>query len=154
MKKRSIDITKRKREKYKSKAANTNDSLKEFKDMIIYEGKEYIVINKPNGVYSQGGDGINQHIEKYLSSYLKTSNFTNKGFLVHRLDQFASGVMVLGKNIHYARTFSNLMVQKSINKSYLSLCQGIPKFLSEKEIKYSGDDNSKFLSGLIRSDQD
>ena len=122
--------------------------------MILYEGKEYIVINKPNGVYSQGGDGIENHIEKYLSSYLKTGNFNNKGFLVHRLDQYWSGIMILGKNIQYARTFSSMMVQKSISKSYFALCQGIPSILSPKDIKYNDEDNSRFLSGLIRSDQD
>lgn len=31
--------------------------------MIIHEDKEYIVINKPNGIASQGGDNITEHID-------------------------------------------------------------------------------------------
>jgi len=122
--------------------------------MLIYENNDLVAINKPNGLASQGGANINQHVDKIVNNHLKMENRRKKGYLLHRLDQYASGVMVLGKNIHYARTFSGLMADKRINKSYVALGQGIPNYLFDQSVPIDINDPERFLSGLIRSDND
>ena len=71
---------------------------------------------------------------------------------MHRLDQFVSGVMVLGKNIFYARTFGSMMEQKKIYKAYYALWQGFPEFIKYGKVKSKPENQDQFLSGMIRSD--
>ena len=80
--------------------------------MIIYENDDYIAINKPNGLASQGGSNIDAHVDQIMTKYVQKQNFNRKIYLLHRLDQYCSGVMILGKNVHYARTFNGLMAEK------------------------------------------
>jgi 23S rRNA pseudouridine955/2504/2580 synthase len=88
------------------------------KRMIIYENDDFICINKPNGLASQGGDNVSVHVEELLQRYIGVKSSI---FLLHRLDKYCSGVMVLGKNVHYARTFGGLMKEKRIYKTYYAL---------------------------------
>lgn len=67
---------------------------------IIYEDKDLIVIDKPAGLLS-----ISNSKEKELtafrlvSDYVKKQNSKNKIFVVHRLDQETSGVLLFSKNL-------------------------------------------------------
>lgn len=154
MDQRQKEISLRRKEKLREHVKTKTKEQKDMDKMVIYENDEFMVINKPNGLASQGGDGINEHVDKLVTRYLQKQNFTNKAYLLHRLDQYWSGLMVIGKNIHYARTFSGLMEQKDIQKSYLALCQGVPKFLFNEKSNFNITGDSKFLSGMIRSDAD
>jgi 23S rRNA pseudouridine955/2504/2580 synthase len=85
---------------------------KTLQKMLIFENSDLIAINKPNGLASQGGDGIDTHVDQIMTNYMSKDNFKNKAYLLHRIDQYSSGAMVLGKNVHYARTFTGLMKEK------------------------------------------
>ena len=52
--------------------------------MIIQETDDYIVINKPNGVASQGGNRNEEHIDKYSLVYLNEST-KSKSMTVYNL---------------------------------------------------------------------
>lgn len=86
------------------------------------------------------------------SNEAKNNPRPKKTYLVHRLDQYCSGLLVLGKNIHYARTFTSLMSQQKVYKAYYALCQGIPKLISKTVDK--SDKPEDLLTGLIRSDSE
>ena len=47
--------------------------------------------------------------------------------MVHRLDKETSGLLLIAKNLKYAKYFSSLFKQKNISKFYLALCEGAPK---------------------------
>lgn len=64
---------------------------------IIYEDKEIIVINKPCGLLSEKTENENQKTAYYMvKQYLfkKKENI----YMVHRLDQYTSGILMFVKN--------------------------------------------------------
>ena len=95
-----------------------------FHSSIIYESFDFIIINKWAGILTQGeskiGISINDII-KYIS---------NDYNLVHRLDKDTSGLLIIAKNYKTARIFSKLFKEHKIEKTYLAICQGVPKNLS------------------------
>ena len=52
--------------------------------MVIQETDDYIVINKPNGVASQGGNRNEEHIDKYSLVYLNEST-KSKSMTIYNL---------------------------------------------------------------------
>ena len=47
--------------------------------------------------------------------------------MVHRLDKETSGLLLIAKNLNYAKKLSSLFKQKEITKFYIALCEGKPK---------------------------
>lgn len=66
---------------------------------IIYEDDYLIAINKPSGLLSISNDK-EKHLTAYrlVSDYNKTTNKTNYIFVVHRLDQDTSGILLFAKD--------------------------------------------------------
>ena len=66
---------------------------------IIYEDEEFIVINKPSGLLSIASDkekGSTAY--RMLSDYVQQKDKHNRIFVVHRLDEDTSGVLMVAKN--------------------------------------------------------
>ena len=92
-----------------------------FKRSIIFENNNFIVLNKWSQIATQGGSKINtsiDHIIKIINSDYR---------LVHRLDKETSGLLLIAKNLNYAKKLSSLFKQKEITKFYIALCEGKPK---------------------------
>ena len=69
--------------------------------------------------------------------------------LVHRLDKDTSGLLIIAKNLKATKLFAKLFKEQLINKIYVSLCQGIPKYLNsivELEIKNKINNNVKTIT--------
>lgn len=67
---------------------------------LVYEDDDIIVINKGYGLLSMGNDKIKDGTAySIIRDYLKTKDPRNKLFIVHRLDQHTSGLMVMAKSI-------------------------------------------------------
>ena len=66
---------------------------------ILYEDEYLIIINKPSGLLSISNDK-EKDVTAYrmVSDYVKTNNKRNFIFVVHRLDQDTSGVLMFCKN--------------------------------------------------------
>ncbi len=73
--------------------------INEYNLNILYEDNYIIVIDKPYGLLSIANDK-EKNITAYrmVSDYMKKSNKKNKIFVVHRLDQDTSGVLMFAKN--------------------------------------------------------
>ncbi len=66
---------------------------------ILYEDKEIIVINKPAGLLSVATERDKENTAyHYVMRYLKNKNENNKIFIIHRLDQDTSGVLMFAKD--------------------------------------------------------
>ena len=92
-----------------------------FHESIIYENKNFLVLNKWSGIATQGGSKIKISIDdiiKHISSEYK---------LVHRLDKDTSGLLIISKNLNYANIFGNLFKLRLIDKTYLAICDGVPQ---------------------------
>ena len=101
---------------------NINKShILNFKKSILYENDNFIIINKWSSIASQGGSNITISIDKIIKNISKNYN------LVHRLDKETSGLMIIAKNLQYARFFGQQFKSQKIKKTYLAICDGRPK---------------------------
>lgn len=85
--------------------------------MIIFEDDNFCIINKPQGIASQGGSKTKEHIDDIFKPYK----------LVHRLDKETSGAMILAKNLKSSWHLQEQFNDKKIHKNYLAVVLGIIK---------------------------
>ena len=113
---------------YKKNIKISKEILAEFKRSIIFENNDFIVLNKWSQIATQGGSKIKISIDHIIK------NINIQYRLVHRLDKETSGLLLIAKNLNYAKKLSFLFKQKEISKFYIALCEGIPKN-NESEVK-------------------
>ena len=66
---------------------------------IIYEDKEFLVINKPTKKLTISTEKEKENTLYFeASAYIKKQNPKNKIFIVHRLDKDTSGIVIFAKN--------------------------------------------------------
>jgi len=96
--------------------SNVDDAI-----LIADEG-DYSVWYKPRGMLSQGSKwsdhcAINRWVEKHLEPQ-------RPAFTVHRLDRFASGLILIAHKKKIATLLSDLFQNKKINKRYKVIVKG------------------------------
>ena len=99
----------------------SEETKKIFDQSILYQDKNFIIINKWSSISTQGGSKIKLSLDDIIKQI--SSNYK----LVHRLDKETSGLLIISKNLFSARLFGNLFKSKRIDKSYLAICEGKPK---------------------------
>ncbi len=113
---------------YKKNIKISDNDLKKFNKSIIFQNNDFLVINKWAEIATQGGSKVNVSIDHIIK------NINSDYRLVHRLDKETSGLLLISKNLKYARYFSSLFKQKLIIKYYIALCEGSPKNKNSKVI--------------------
>lgn len=96
--------------------------------ILICDETDYSVWYKPRGMVSQGskwGDhnAINRWVERNLEPQ-------RPAFVVHRLDRFASGLILIAHKKKMATALSDLFQKKHISKQYKAIVHG--KFPQDK----------------------
>ena len=119
---KDVGFEEREREQYKMpNPVNVSDrDIKDFHNMVIFENKDYIIINKPSGLASQGGTGIKMSVDDMIRAV------SERYKLVHRLDRDTSGVLVIGKKTTAAAKFAELLKAKQVTKIYWAVVLGRP----------------------------
>ncbi len=92
---------------------------KKFFTNPLYEDENIIAIDKPSGLATQGGTGI----EFCIDDALKIKKYQ----LVHRLDKDTSGILLIAKNNQSADQLTLAFKNKEIDKTYLALVYNIVK---------------------------
>ena len=100
--------------------SNNQHLAKEFRKLIIFENDDYIVINKPPGLASQGGSGIKISVDDMIRE------ISPRYKLVHRLDKDTSGVLAIAKKTTAASRFAEALKGKKMTKIYWALVRGVP----------------------------
>ena len=125
--------------------------------MILFENEHVMIIDKPTGVPCQQGTGLNVHgnpsIDVLANAYLSNSEGA-EGFLVHRLDMAASGLMCLAKTHRMAKYLSELMRERLIIKTYTALvCSKFDTVIYPESgmIKHSSESPDKWV---IKDEED
>jgi len=95
------------------------EKIKKFWKNTIYEDENLIAINKPSGLASQGGSGIEISVDDFVRD--------RKFQLVHRLDKDTSGLLLIAKTKASAEFLTNLFKNKEIEKTYIALVDGVVK---------------------------
>ena len=99
----------------------SKEILDKFNQSIKFENNDFIVLNKWTKIATQGGSKIMislDHIIKNINAQYR---------LVHRLDKETSGLLIIAKNLNYAKKLSSMFKKQEITKYYIALCEGNPK---------------------------
>ncbi len=91
---------------------------------LIFQCKEFIAINKPQALATQGGSKIDISIDHALK-YLNKKN-DSKYKLVHRLDKNTSGVLIIAKNLESSIKLAEAFKNKSLQKHYIAAVSSKP----------------------------
>ncbi len=94
-----------------------------FKDIILYEDDNLIVVNKPAFLPSldeRSGEG--QNLLRMAKVYCEDAQ------LCHRLDRETSGVLVIAKNAEAYRHMSMLFENRKVDKTYHAVVDGVVRF--------------------------
>jgi len=111
-----------------------------FKQCILYENDNFIIIDKWSGIAAQGGSNITISIDAIIKNISENYN------LVHRLDKETSGLMIIAKNLRYTRFFGKLFKSQKLKKTYLAICEGVPKIKeSYVDLDIKSDINDKVI---------
>lgn len=102
------------------KAAKVTD----FKDLIIFEDEDYIVINKPP--YLSSLDERTQ--DKHQSILRLAKAYHADAQLCHRLDKETSGVLAIAKNPASYRHLSMQFENRHVTKRYHAVVNGVYDF--------------------------
>lgn len=95
---------------------------------IIYEDDDIIIINKPNGLVVHPGAGNKNgtlvNALMYLSKDLSNINGEFRPGIVHRIDAYTTGLMVVAKNNESHAILADEIKQKKAKRKYLALVWG------------------------------
>lgn len=92
---------------------------------IVYEDDDIIVVNKGYGLLSMGNDRVKDGTAySILKEYLKAKDPRNKIFIVHRLDQNTSGLMMFAKSAAAKDTMQHNWNNMVLDRRYLAVVEG------------------------------
>lgn len=102
---------------------------------IIYEGDNVLIVFKNPGILTHGdANEKKNHLTNQVVSYLIDTGSYNPRLSntfspspANRLDRNTSGLVVFGKNTDSLRILNEIFKNRDIEKSYLTICQGVIK---------------------------
>jgi 23S rRNA pseudouridine955/2504/2580 synthase len=101
------------------------DDAQAIRNMVLFEDKHVMVLNKPFGLAVQGGSGTTHHIDGMLASLADEKG--NRPVLVHRLDRDTCGVLLVAKSRKMAADLGEIFRSRKAQKIYWALVEGVPK---------------------------
>jgi 23S rRNA pseudouridine955/2504/2580 synthase len=113
-----------------------NSQLERIEASILFEDRALLVLDKPSGIASHGGSGINFGAIELLRALRPKDSLE----LVHRLDRDTSGVLVLSKKRSALTELQGLIRTGKLEKRYLALLVGEvarPKFTVDAPLEKS-----------------
>lgn len=114
----------------------TKNLLKSYDDdsalrnMLLYEDKYMVILNKPSGLAVQGGSGVTRHVDGMLESWRNKKG--EKPRLVHRIDKDTSGLLIVAKSRLSAQILTEAFKKREIKKTYWAVVRDIPAQRSGK----------------------
>lgn len=92
---------------------------------ILYQDKDILVIQKPSGMLTVATiDEREKTAFAYLRQHLRDIDARQRLFIVHRLDKFASGVLVFAKSEKVKDELQKLFSKHDIQRKYWAIVEG------------------------------
>jgi 23S rRNA pseudouridine955/2504/2580 synthase len=101
----------------------TEDEQSFVQDMVIARGRDWLLLDKPPGLATQGGTKTTQHLDRLLDGLADEGN---RPKLVHRLDKDTSGVLLVARTARAAAHFSRAFSGRTAKKVYWAIITGAP----------------------------
>jgi len=94
---------------------------------VIYEDDEIIVIDKPSGLLTIASDKEKEHTAyRLVNEHVQASDKNARIFIVHRLDQDTSGVLMFAKSHELANAFQQDWNDLVTKRGYYAIIKGCP----------------------------
>jgi len=94
--------------------------IEQVERAIVFEDREFLVIDKPSGIASHGGSGVTFGAIELLRASRPEETIE----LAHRLDRDTSGVLVFAKKRSALTGLQELIRENQTTKQYLALLKG------------------------------
>lgn len=98
---------------------------------IVYEDDDVLVVNKPNGMVVHPAIGNNYgtlvNALLYYSKNLSTINGEFRPGIVHRIDAYTTGLLMVAKNDKAHEILSKELSEKKTTRKYIALVWGVIK---------------------------
>ena len=92
---------------------------------ILYEDADIIIIDKPAGLLSIASDKEKERTAYHqLTDYVRLKDPENRIFIVHRLDQETSGVMLFAKNEDIKHSLQDNWKEAVVDRAYIAVVEG------------------------------
>ncbi len=93
----------------------------QFKDLILFEDEDFIVINKPAGIST-----LDERKDDFAPSILRMAkNYSEDAQVGHRLDKETTGALVIAKNPEAYRHISMQFEHRETAKRYHAVVEGM-----------------------------
>src|SRR3989344_3100211 len=93
--------------------------------IVLYEDDDLLIVDKPAGLASHGGTGIEDNLIAEVRTYLK--DHESNSSLANRLDRDTSGIVLVGKNKPFLRKLNDALRERTVKKYYTALVYGALK---------------------------
>src|SRR5437763_16137577 len=96
---------------------------------VLYEDDDMVAIDKPSGMVVHAGAGVrsgtlvNALVHRFAS--LSTAGGDLRPGIVHRLDRYTSGVLLVAKTDAAHRSLASQFAERTTEKTYLALVHGL-----------------------------
>lgn len=95
---------------------------------IVYEDDELLVIDKPAGLLSVPDDDTSDPTAfELVSNYLRAKDSKSRAHVVHRLDQYTSGVLLFSKSKHLKQLLQADWNRLVSARKYYAIVEGVPE---------------------------
>ena len=92
---------------------------------ILFEDNDILIIVKPVGLLTVATeDEREQTVYFYLRQYLQQRDRRQRLFIVHRLDKFASGILVFAKSERIKMMLQGVFMRHDIQRKYWAIVEG------------------------------
>lgn len=109
----------------KAEEGISEDDARMIQGCVIFKDQHLIVLNKPAGLPSQGGSGLDhRHVDGLTPALM--FGYKERPKLVHRLDRDTSGLLVLARTDRVARGLSEAFRLRTTRKIYWAAVAGVP----------------------------
>lgn len=95
--------------------------VQDLRERILFENDDFLVVDKPAGLASHGGSGIEFGLIEALRALKPEQRFLE---LCHRLDRETSGCLIVAKRRSALRNLHEQFRQRVVHKRYLTLVPG------------------------------
>ncbi len=113
---------------------------------IIYEDDEFIVIDKPSGLLSVASDKEKgKTAYRLVTDYLQQKDKHNRVYVVHRIDEDTSGVLMFAKNPKIRDILQSTWQDIVKERKYYAVVEGKMKYKEETLINYLKENKNNMM---------
>lgn len=104
---------------------------------IIYEDDEFVVINKPSGLLSVASDTEKSRTAyRMVNDYIQQKDRHQRAYVVHRLDEDTSGVLMFSKNAKSKEVLQKNWQDIVISRRYYAIVEGQMEHKKQTLVNY------------------